>query len=113
MTTPAIQAKAERASLVSGRVAEENKDLASEGRHATRNLKPPVMISARTKVHRSNQPKFVLAKAEAATTWDQVLLTVESAELDAYGSTRWTLCVWRVRSGGQVSRVEKIVMDSI
>ena len=113
VTGSAIPAKAVRASLVSGRVA-DNQGLASEGHHATRNAKAPAMIPARTKVRRSNQPKLVLAKADARTTPDQVLLLVESSEIDAHGSTRWTLCVWRVRpETGQVSGVEEIVMNSI
>jgi hypothetical protein len=72
------------------------------------------MIAAGTKVRRSNQPKFVSAKVEAATKPEHMLLMVQSTEIDAYGSTRWTLCVWRVRSEtGQVSGIEEIVMNSI
>jgi bla regulator protein blaR1 len=108
-----IQAKLISASLVSGRVP-DSQELASKREQATRDAKPPALTPARTKVRRSNQPKFALAKGEATTKPDQVLLMVQSTEIDAYGSTRWTLCIWRVRSEtGQVSRVEEIVMNSI
>ena len=113
MTGSAIAAKAVRASLVSGRVA-DSQGLASVGNHVTSDAKAPAMIPARTRVRRSSQPKFVLAKAEARTKPDQVLLVIKSAAIDADGSTRWTLCVWQLRSEtGQVSRVKEIVMNSI
>jgi beta-lactamase regulating signal transducer with metallopeptidase domain len=111
MTGSAIPIKAVRASLVSGRTADSQGLL--RVRHATGNAKAPVMIPARSNVRRSNQP-LLLAKAEARSKPDQVLVMIKSAAIDADGSTRWMLCVWRLRSGtGQVSGVEEIVMNSI
>lgn len=106
-----VQAKVLKASLVTKQATDDDA-IASEARHTVHSAKTP--IPARAKVHRSNQPRLVLAKAGVAQKPEQVLLVVQSTEIDAYGSTHWTLCVWRVRSEmGQVSRVEEIVMNSI
>ena len=112
ITGSEVPAKALRASLVSRPIG-DSQGLASARHQATGDRKAPRMIPARKEVRRSDQPKFVLAKADARTDPDQLLLVIESRETGA-GSTRWTLCVWRVRSEtGQVTGVDEIMMNSI
>jgi beta-lactamase regulating signal transducer with metallopeptidase domain len=109
-----------RASLVSSR-APEGQEF-NDG-HAVSIARPaqgrthagqPRMVAARANMRSSMKPNVLLAKAAVPPLAEQVLVVVETSRLDPTGATRWTLCVWRGRSGtGHVSQLEAIVMSSI
>src|SRR5579864_3729415 len=72
-------------------------------------------ISARTRVRNIQKPNLMLAKANVEQRPAEMLLVVQSTEMDPSGSLVWTLCVWRVSpaNGGQRQIEETIVMHRI
>src|SRR5579864_5398308 len=74
----------------------------------------PHVIPARMKPHYLARPSVVLAKANVEQP-AQMLLVVQSTEIDPSGALVWRLCIWRVNPGDQGARQieETIVMHRI
>jgi hypothetical protein len=73
------------------------------------------LIPARTKLRHVARPRLVLAKANVEQRPAQILLVMQSTEIDPSGSLVWRFCIWQVRSGDQGARQieETIVMHRI
>jgi beta-lactamase regulating signal transducer with metallopeptidase domain len=75
----------------------------------------PAMIPSRATMHHVAQPQIAFAKANVEQRPAQMLLVMQSTEIDQSGSVVWRFCIWRVSSVEQGARQieETIVMHRI